>query len=104
MKTHNYLSSVSLVSVLAMSASVFAQTQAPPGTPPSSSPPNASQTPPPPPPFEALDANSDGRITSTEAQANRALASKFAMVDKQRKGYISKEEYQVYVKNERKGG
>jgi hypothetical protein len=97
--------SISLASLLVLAASAFAQTPTtPPATPPSTTPPSSSQAPLPPPPFEALDANSDGRITSTEARADRVLSSKFAMVDKQGKGYISKEEYQVYVKSERKGG
>jgi len=96
--------SIPLLSILLLSAGALAQTPAPPSAPPSTIPPGSSQTTPPPPPFEALDANSDGRITSTEARADRVLSSKFAMVDKQGKGYISKEEYQVYVKGERKGG
>jgi hypothetical protein len=101
---------VVILSVLFTAASALAQTpptSPPSGTPPSATPPTSSApgaNPPSPPPFEVLDANSDGRVTPTEAQADRVLASKFAMVDKQGKGYISKEEYLAYLRGDRKGG
>jgi hypothetical protein len=101
---------IAILSVLFISASALAQTPGttspPSGTPPSASPPSSSApgaNQPSAPPFEVLDANADGRLTSTEAQADRVLASKFAMVDKQGKGYISKEEYLAYLRGDRKG-
>jgi Ca2+-binding EF-hand superfamily protein len=79
-----------ILSALTLSASAFAQD--------TTKPPSSAATTPP--AFEQLDTNSDGRLSMSEAQAEPKLASKFATFDKQGKGYISKEEYQAYVKAE----
>jgi len=102
-----------MLAALAFSATVFAQ------VPPSSTPTNPSPTSPPsttspatppltPPPggltsapapsFESLDANSDGRLSATEAQADSSLATKFSGLDRQTKGYLTKEDFQMYLR------
>jgi hypothetical protein len=48
------------------------------------------------PSFESLDANSDGRLSATEAQADSSLASQFSSLDRQTKGYLTKPEFQTY--------
>lgn len=43
--------------------------------------------------FEALDRNSDQRISKEEAQASRDLPQRFAAVDADADGYVSAQEY-----------
>ncbi len=50
------------------------------------------------PSFESLDANADGRISSSEASASSALSTKFSALDKQGKGYLTREEYQAAMR------
>lgn len=50
------------------------------------------------PSFESLDTNSDGRLSSTEAQASPAVAAKFSTIDKQGRGYVTREEYQMQAR------
>jgi hypothetical protein len=42
--------------------------------------------------FESLDANSDGRISKSEAAANENVTAQFSKYDKNGNGYIEKEE------------
>lgn len=86
------------LTVAALLLSVSALAQVPdnsrtPGTTPGST--QATPT------FESLDTNADGRISASEAQASPSLAAKFTMLDKQNKGYITKEEFQTYLKSEK---
>ena len=80
---------------LALSATALAQqdTRTPSATPTPGSP--SSMT------FESLDTNADGRISASEAQASPSLAAKFTQIDKQSKGYITREEYQSFMRSER---
>jgi len=43
--------------------------------------------------FESLDKNADGRITVSEATADKSLASNFATADANSDGAVSKEEF-----------
>jgi Ca2+-binding EF-hand superfamily protein len=84
MKTRTFI-----LATLLLSASAMAQETA-----------NTATTKPTLPTFEKLDTNSDGRISAAEAQAEPALAAKLPMLDKQGKGYITREEYQAFVNSE----
>jgi len=42
--------------------------------------------------FKSLDADSDGRISKTEAQANTRVQSEFSRLDLNRDGFIDKKE------------
>ena len=50
------------------------------------------------PTFESLDTNADGRLSSSEAQASPSVAAKFSTIDKQGRGYVTREEYQLQAK------
>ena len=80
------------IAALVLSASALAQVPSN-STAPSGGTTQATPT------FESLDTNADGRISASEAQASPSLASKFTMLDKQNKGYITKEEFQTYMKS-----
>lgn len=43
--------------------------------------------------FTALDANHDGKISKAEAQKNAAVAQMFDQADKNKDGFLSKEEF-----------
>ena len=81
----------------ALALSVSALAQEPARTPPPTSG-AASQWP----SFESLDTNADGRLSSTEAQTAPTVAAKFATLDKQGKGYVTKEEYMSQAKGDKK--
>lgn len=83
-----------VLAALALSASALAQEPAT-RQPPTGA---ASQWP----TFESLDTNADGRLSSTEAQVAPTVAAKFATLDKQGKGYVTKEEYLMQARNEKK--
>ena len=51
--------------------------------------------------FEALDRNSDQRISKDEARSNRDLANRFAAVDADADGYVSAQEYLARPTGER---
>ncbi|MET0984887.1 MAG: hypothetical protein ABW034_05705 [Steroidobacteraceae bacterium] len=51
--------------------------------------------------FQALDRNSDQRISKDEASSNRDLANRFAAVDANADGYVSAEEYLARPSEER---
>jgi len=84
-----------LIATLVLSASALAQESA---RTPATTPSAGATTP----SFESLDTNADGRISASEAQASPSLAAKFSMLDKQNKGYLTKDEFQSYQKDEKK--
>jgi Ca2+-binding EF-hand superfamily protein len=43
--------------------------------------------------FAALDTNKDGKISPAEAQRNAMVSDNFAAADKDRNGFLSKEEF-----------
>jgi Ca2+-binding EF-hand superfamily protein len=45
--------------------------------------------------FRKLDANNDGRISALEAADNPKVAAAFTLADKDKDGYLSKEEFQA---------
>jgi hypothetical protein len=48
--------------------------------------------------FHVLDADSDGRISKTEAAANEDLGRRFAVVDRDRDGFLDTLEYHQHVR------
>jgi Ca2+-binding EF-hand superfamily protein len=68
--------------IAALSTAAFAQ------SPPPAQPPSEQQGT----TFESLDANSDGKISKTEAAVNEAISAQFARYDKDGNGFIEKAE------------
>lgn len=79
----------------ALAASSMAVAQEPANKPPVSNPGSQHS-------FETLDKNADGRISVAEAQADSSLAAKFSMLDKDGKGYITRQQYDTHARGERK--
>jgi len=50
--------------------------------------------------FESLDRNSDQRLSQTEASADRDVSSKFAALDADGDGYVTKREYTARMKKD----
>lgn len=50
------------------------------------------------PAFQDLDADQDGQITAAEATVHEGLAGSFEIVDVDKSGSISLDEYEVFVK------
>lgn len=50
------------------------------------------------PTFQDLDADQDGQITAAEATAHEGLSGSFEIVDVDKSGSISLDEYEVFVK------
>jgi hypothetical protein len=51
--------------------------------------------------FHVLDADSDGRISRPEAAANEDLGRRFALVDRDRDGFLDTLEYHQHVREMR---
>ena len=95
-----YIMKTSLIlAALTLSATAFAQEAAQePARQPATTPGASAQWP----AFESLDTNADGRLSSSEAQVAPTVAAKFSTLDKQGKGYVTKEEYQAQAKGDKK--
>ena len=48
--------------------------------------------------FQALDANTDGRVSSEEASVDEVLSEVFTKADKNADGYVDGSEYKRYAK------
>lgn len=86
--------------LVAAGLAVSATAQVPPGTvnPPTQpipKPPGSGQIEP---TFETLDTNADDRISLSEAQAYPPLVARFPAIDRQGKGYITRAEYQMFLR------
>ena len=46
--------------------------------------------------WQAADANGDGKLSTTEANANAGLASRFATIDADKDGFVTNNEYRVF--------
>jgi hypothetical protein len=51
--------------------------------------------------FESLDRNSDQRLSQQEAQSDESIAGKFAALDVDGDGYVTKREYSAHMKKDR---
>ena len=51
--------------------------------------------------FESLDRNSDQRLSQQEAQSDENLSGKFAALDVDGDGYVTKREYTAYMKKDK---
>src|SRR5262245_50705663 len=51
--------------------------------------------------FESLDRNGDQRLSQSEASADRSASSKFAALDVDGDGYVTKREYAAVMKKDR---
>jgi hypothetical protein len=52
--------------------------------------------------FEALDRNSDQRLSQSEASSDENVADKFAALDSDSDGYVSKEEYTARMQQDQR--
>jgi hypothetical protein len=48
--------------------------------------------------FESLDRNSDRQLSQSEASADEEVSSRFAALDANRDGFLTKREYGAYMK------
>jgi Ca2+-binding EF-hand superfamily protein len=48
--------------------------------------------------FESLDRNSDQQLSQSEASADEKVSSRFAALDTDRDGFLTKREYGAYIK------